>query len=420
MGSNWERKVNYLFVTGMFRSGTTLLGKILNAHPEISLASDPYRPFFNDFRDSLAEAGGLSTPEERQAPLGSYFCDGHGLEIMRAIQASDLNLSLSSERLRDLIPMMSARTVSFSPLIAQRMCELEGRTYRELYESMMRLIGDCYGKKGARFTGMKEVWCTEFIRPLLKTFPQAKCITILRDPRAVFASKFVKNGGGEKYPWLFLIRQWRKLAVFAWLHATDPDMKNSVLVLRYEDLVSDPEVTAQKICVFLGISYLSEMVDGSRFRDGRGEEWRQNSSHGTGAVISKVFAEKWRDVLSREEVSLIEKSCSLEMKLFGYELSGSDCLSGKDIWNPLIIPEEELAKWIRKYSDFRRMTHVREMWQEYFRRRLLGLSPSELEKLEPRVIEAFYLSPRYFDHLRNKGKSFFSPLEKAAVSPSVA
>ena len=35
-----------LFITGMFRSGTTLLGTMLNAHERMAIALDPYLPIF--------------------------------------------------------------------------------------------------------------------------------------------------------------------------------------------------------------------------------------------------------------------------------------------------------------------------------------------------------------------------------------
>ena len=44
-------RVKYLFVTGMFRSGTTLLARSLGAHPKIISASDPYFEFFKHIRN---------------------------------------------------------------------------------------------------------------------------------------------------------------------------------------------------------------------------------------------------------------------------------------------------------------------------------------------------------------------------------
>ena len=45
-----------IFVTGLFRSGTTWLARALNSHPEISFESDPIAPIFNSFRYDLANS----------------------------------------------------------------------------------------------------------------------------------------------------------------------------------------------------------------------------------------------------------------------------------------------------------------------------------------------------------------------------
>ncbi len=386
---------------------------MMNAHPEISFATDPYRPFFNDFRDALAERAGLLDEDHRQAPLASYFCDDDELSIMKLVQGSDMNLAIPPDRLKYLIPVIAQRAVEavpVRPIIADRMDRLQGRTYKELYESMMALVGVCYGKKDARLVGMKEVWCTEFIRPLIQTSPGMKCLVIVRDPRAVFASNHAQNQGTERYPWLFLVRQWRKLVTFASLFSTDPSLKDSVLVLRYEDLVSNPGETGQEICSFLGVNYSEDMIDARKFKDGAGKAWRQNSSHGTSEKITKTFTEKWKEVLNEAEVKLIEKLCYPEMRLFGYEPIHQDSkeIGLNDVWNPLIIPKSELALWIRKYANTDLMFNVAEMMKEYSRKRLLASPQSEVSRLDLRIIEAFYLDRRHFEDLRS-GKKQWGP-----------
>ena len=39
------------FITGMFRSGTTLISRMFQSLPEIACASDPYVPLFKEFRN---------------------------------------------------------------------------------------------------------------------------------------------------------------------------------------------------------------------------------------------------------------------------------------------------------------------------------------------------------------------------------
>jgi Sulfotransferase family len=49
-----------LFVTGMQRSGTTLLEKLLHAHPELSVLSQPFPLLFVEVKRAFLESIGPS------------------------------------------------------------------------------------------------------------------------------------------------------------------------------------------------------------------------------------------------------------------------------------------------------------------------------------------------------------------------
>lgn len=395
--------MKFLFITGMFRSGTTLLAKMMDAHPQISFASDPYRPLFNDFRDLIAEKNNLLGKHPRQAPLGDYFFDDENLELMKKIQQADFNFPLPEERLERLIPVMADRAAPFSLFISKKMGKVRGRTYKELYESMMELVHECYGKKDAKVIGSKEVWCNEFTPVLLKTFPKMKIIHVIRDPRAVSASR-KKLVEGENYPWLFLCRQWRKLAIFTRFFSNHEDYKNSLLVLKYEELVSNPQKASQRICQFLEVDFSEEMVNAQQFRDGDGSPWQANSSYQPEGTISTSFIEKWRQALTPEEIRYIELLCYPEMDLFGYEVIHNDVkdFSFQDVWDPMIVPESQLANWIRPFSDTRFLSNVNELMKEYFRRKLLTMSEEEISKIDRRIFEAMFIDLRYYTYIRNR------------------
>ncbi|MFW6289777.1 MAG: sulfotransferase [Mariniphaga sp.] len=69
------------FITGMFRSGTTLLARMLNTHKDIACASDPFRPFFNCFRDYIAKE--IDVQVNPYDPLGSYFTDKKQYNLLK-------------------------------------------------------------------------------------------------------------------------------------------------------------------------------------------------------------------------------------------------------------------------------------------------------------------------------------------------
>ncbi len=396
--------MKYLWVTGMFRSGTTLLAKMFDAHPEVAFASDPYRPFFNDLRDTIAKKNGLLKNNPPHLPLSDYFCDDEQLQMIKLIQSCTLDEKISAEHLKGLKARLRDRGMEFSPFVAKRIDELNGGTYKELFHSMMGLIRSAYGKGNEEMVGSKEVWCNEFTGVLIRAFPDLKIINIVRDPRAVCASR---NIVGEKYPWLFLVRQWRKLSIFSWLFSQDPAVAKSLIVIRYEDLVGKPEETAKKMCAFLGINFSPAMVDGTKFRDGDGSAWSQNSSYGTGKEISAKYSEKWKEVLRDDEISLIETLCFHEMKLFGYTPLNKDVerMTKEMVYSPLIVKYEELAEWIKQYSDTRVVANVAEMAKEMARSELFGMDDRTLSRIamKDEIIEALCISRDYFSHARKTG-----------------
>ena len=77
-----------VFITGVARSGTTLLAKMLNAHPAVRVASDPLFPFFHSLRNALIQRG--AGPEvlaefDPTMPIGDYYLRRHGPKIVDAV-----------------------------------------------------------------------------------------------------------------------------------------------------------------------------------------------------------------------------------------------------------------------------------------------------------------------------------------------
>jgi hypothetical protein len=246
---------------------------------------------------------------------------------------------------------------------------------------------------------MKEVWCNEFASPVLRTFPGSKAIFLIRDPRAIAASF---NSTGKRYPCLFYAKQWRKLVTFANLFSQDARYKDKVLIIRYEDVVGDPSVTAKSICDFLGIAFSDDMVNGSKFRDGRGGQWTQNSSYGTSPEITKKFTEKWKEVLTPQEIKLIEKICFYEMKLLNYApiFKETDRVTLEDVVRPPLLKEEDLAEWIKPFVKLGLIDNATDLLKEYFRSELIRLDPLEMEKIDKGIIESLFVDRGNFMNIR--------------------
>ncbi len=386
-----------LFVTGMFRSGTTLAARLLNAHPRIVFASDPFARLFKAFRNTVAERVWGTEKTDAAAPLGDYYFDTDQQALMTRIQETPLTLPIGRLSLANLRDQIEKASAPYSPLIAPYLSELKGNTFAELFERGFDIIEKAYGKTDSHWVGFKEVWTGEFVPHLLQQFPRAKAIHIVRDPRAVCASKNVSE---EKYPWLFLIRQWRKLTTFAWKH-TQYSFANHdrVLVVRYESLIQNPEEQIQRICTFLNIDLHSDMLDPQAFKNGQGKKWKQNSSYVEGIQKFNVTSvDRWKSMLDTSQVQMIENLCQAEMKTWDYAPVTPDSSSPfwQMIFEPPIISEENLASWIIPYSQVRLDEVMREMSLEYVREQVLASSEEISDVLKRKLC----LFEDYFSHCR--------------------
>ena len=105
-----------------------------------------------------------------------------------------------------------------------------------------------------------------YLDDLLMLFPEAKIIHIVRDGRAVAFSAFQR---GKKN---------LLLAAQAWVDGTIQGMVNQSKLgpgqyhmVRYEDLLSQPEQTLNELCLFLQLPYDQRMLQSNQAEDQRDE-----------------------------------------------------------------------------------------------------------------------------------------------------
>lgn len=339
-----EKQTEYVFITGMFRSGTTLLGRMLNAHKNIAIASDPCMPLFKNFKSQIA--AGIGQKIDLGMPLDDYYFSKDKLELKESIETAYFDLDFKND-FTELKKQIVSHGSPFCPKLTENIEKINGKTYTDLLQSVLSLTREQYGDENTSIVGFKDVWTDEFIRPLSKSFPNMKFIQILRDPRAVASSK---NSREAKYPWSFLARQWRKLAAYAWNYQNDKSLREKVLLVYYENLIRKPERSAKKICSFLNLEYDEKMVDPNSYVNGEGNSWKQNTSYGQGETkFNEKSIDKWKNVLNNDETKLIELLCQFEMKLHGYEYN--ECyeeIPNEFIFGAPLIEQENLADWIKE------------------------------------------------------------------------
>jgi sulfotransferase family protein len=380
----------------MFRSGSTLLCKMLSAHPRVTLATDPYYPFFKQVCAHHARA--LGQTYDPEGPLPDYYFDPLLQPLFRAIQDGSLAEPADPADLPGTRNRIDRWGRPYAPRLMDHLDKVGGATFQDVFASMLALVAEQYGSPGDAWTGFKDVWSDEFIPAMARSFPEAKFLEIVRDPRAVCASR---NDRPPYYPWLFMCRQWRKLVALAWEYQQPAhELADRVLLLRYEDLVDDPEGHARRLCDFLEIDFAASMLDPAGFTDGSGQAWSQNTRYGDGArSFDSTPLQRWRKVLSEDQVALIDALCAPEMALHGYQPDA--CPDGIPAQMQLAgphLPLDELGPWIRSVTRNDPLTNAVEMAKEALRYELLAAA--NLSAVSDEVIEGAFLSRGVLDAAR--------------------
>ena len=365
----------------MFRSGTTLFSKALDAHSKITVVDDPFFQFFKSFRNEVFNNLGYRD-FDKNYPVSDNFFSNY-LDANKHIRNSNLKIPFKNTSLEEVKDNIKPFCEYYCPELVPLLKDVEAEDYSEFFEKLLNLGKRVYGNPGVEFVGCKNTFSEQFVSPLINTYPNIKIIQIVRDPRAVIASQNKSKDGC--YPLMFALRQWRKSMAYA---LENVGKKDNFLLVRYEDFVDNPEKEARRICSFLGVDYEEKMVDVGAYRGKKGEEWKQNSSFGSSQEITKKFSEKWREILNEKQVQFVEDLCDVEMKSFGYERVTENNVFGS-IMNP---PEFDLnvQEWIRQYEgDFE--INEKEMNKELIRHlslnRSSGLDSDLLERIF--VVENF-------------------------------
>ncbi len=167
-------------------------------------------------------------------------------------------------------------------------------------------------------------------RPLVRARPGLKFVAAVRDPRAVVASNLAapwrefdrRSWGADQY--LALAYDWstqQRLVL---------DMARSLgsgrcLVLRYEDVVSDPPAARRRLSAFLGRGYEGAPAPEHEALVLPWETWKGN-------VVGPVTTDRveaWRSVLTPDQAAHTVAICRREMAQFGYPVSRAEAVTAR-------------------------------------------------------------------------------------------
>jgi hypothetical protein len=288
--------MKHVFVCGFSRSGTTLLTTILDSHPEISMGYELMQEI-PPLPDAIAalERARREAPEqpalylredENTHALGTYLIHAEWALVDIEELIAVLRRVNRDEGITDVASPKDQARVALA--VVERKREIEG----------------------ARLSGYKVP--TSRFGVFARNFPDSGFVLIVRDPRDVVASQLARKFDRSIQKIATHYRNYvQRFRRFALLHPGHTAM------VRYEDLVNDPEPQFTAIFGMLRLDYGDEV---RRYWDSKASihRTRHNNAPSVGRDLFKTSIGRWRDDLDAAQQAEIERICRRQMKRFGY------------------------------------------------------------------------------------------------------
>ena len=281
-----------IFLTGVQRSGTTLLAAMLAAHSRLNCGPETH------FFSRLAQ----SDPDKLIAP--ATWPD----EAVRFVTSiSHTNFSQGSD---ERVPLLEKHGLT-SAQIAGYLKEQIPCT-----AAILNAIEDpCMLRAGKQRWVEKTPDHTLQLDLIRQTFPSSPVIRILRDPRDVAISLTKVPWGAKSF--LEGLGPWKRLdeASFTFF-----EHDQNCYGLSYEDLIRDPDGELQKLCAFLGEEFEPAMLDTStsgKLVNSRDVPWKTKAAR----PVDANRASAWQKALSPAQNKLAEAYLGDRLDAYGFERS---------------------------------------------------------------------------------------------------
>jgi hypothetical protein len=281
----------FFFILGRPRSGTTLLRFLFDAHPDVCI------------------------PFEGKV-IWDMFIPFSQIQIWNEDSINNLvEKLLQIERVEKWGIDVNALKNTFKSLDSKPEYQVFIKIVYQHYKSE-------YDKNTACIFGDKNPTYSLFPGTMLRLIQDAKIIYLVRDPRDhIISMKKARLGNGN------IVRmaiQWKiALKDILNIKVHNPE---SVFILKYEDLVSEPEKKLQAFCDFLGIQFNPVMLNFYFKKDKYTDLFRVDGVDER--FHSKLFqpvtpsrTNRWKTEMNPQEIALIELCVRKLATHSGYEIS---------------------------------------------------------------------------------------------------
>ncbi len=260
-----------IFIVGPMGSGTTLMRLIVDSHEHIAIAQET-----SIMRAYLAH---------RWIPFHRHGGDWYG------------RLGWSDE-------------------------ELDLRMH-DFYAGMFERFAASQGKHR---WGDKTPWHAWHLRDLGRVFPDAVFIAMVRQPGAVASSvseRFRQTWGG---------------AVTHWVNTTTEQVQRGIelgdrlLLVRYEDLVTDPETTLREVFGWLDEPWSDRLLEHEKVHAERGTATRVEGASRSDRPIATDRVAAWADGRTEQQLTVLSERAGKLARVYGYDVQDAAVLE------PMTVP----------------------------------------------------------------------------------
>ena len=288
-----------IFITGASRSGTTLLSFVLRNNSEVFGLKE--LQYFGEAWDPRAGQRRFSRNQAVAAAAGIFARQELG---MLAAGSSVVQLQAAS----DLIDKLGVAASDPAAVFA----------------AAVHTLAAAAGKTIPCEQTPRNIF---YARALLDIYPEAHIVHMIRDPRAVMASQKMRwrrrqlAANALAAPRFQALRAWANYHPYTvarlWKQATHAALaltaEPRVTLVRFEDLVQQPEATVRGLCDRLGLDYQAPMLD-----VGQVNSSHQSSAGGARRGLHATAIDRWREILTPTEVAITERGCGRLMRRFDY------------------------------------------------------------------------------------------------------
>jgi Sulfotransferase family len=287
------------FVVGLWRSGTTLLRMMLDAHPDMAIPPETH--FVPELLKALPKR---ARPNASHADKALSLLTSHRRWGDFGLDADELG-----ERLRKREPLNAATAL------------------RVFYRAYAR-------GQGKKRWGDKTPNYIQSMRKISRHLPEARFVHLIRDGRDAAISRrerAVDEPAG--FPWL--ARRWEERILDARKQARR--LEGLYLEIHYEELVTEPEATLREVCEFIELDYdpamlayheraeerLEEMDRDLPEEDGKAERPAEHRLAGHELTAEPPRTDRigrWRREMSPEDVAAFDEIAGDLLRDLGYEV----------------------------------------------------------------------------------------------------